>query len=157
MTKRNWKRVQAHSLRDALELCKEHARERHNLSVERIAERIGLADHWTLYKWISSARIPVSHLRAFEVACGIDLVTRYLAASSGRLVVDMPTGKKAAATDMQALQESLHTAVGALLQFYSGGAKEDETLGAIRGALEGLAWHRENVARNAQPELELEM
>lgn len=33
MTRRNWKRIRPHSLRYALELCKEHARERRNLSV----------------------------------------------------------------------------------------------------------------------------
>ena len=44
MTRRNWKRIQPTSLRNALELCKDHAKERHNLSVERIAEQMGLAD-----------------------------------------------------------------------------------------------------------------
>lgn len=50
MSRRNWKHIQPTSLRQALELCKDHAKERHNLSVERIAERMGLADHWALYK-----------------------------------------------------------------------------------------------------------
>jgi len=58
MTKRNWKRVQPSSLRNALELCKDYAKERHNLSVERIADRMGLSDHWTVYKWIQTGRIP---------------------------------------------------------------------------------------------------
>lgn len=36
-------------------------KERHNLSVERIAERMGLTDHWTVYKWIQTGRIPANH------------------------------------------------------------------------------------------------
>ena len=71
MTRRNWKRIRPHSLRYALELCKEHARERRNLSVERIAELMGLADHWALYKWFQSGRIPANLIRPFEHVCGI--------------------------------------------------------------------------------------
>jgi hypothetical protein len=37
--RRNWNALQPSSLRQALELCKEYARERRNLSVERIAEK----------------------------------------------------------------------------------------------------------------------
>lgn len=42
MSRRNWKRWQPATLRDALKGCKDFALERHNLSVERIAERMGL-------------------------------------------------------------------------------------------------------------------
>ena len=88
MTRRNWKRIQPTSLRNALELCKDHAKERHNLSVERVAERMGLTDLWTVYKWIQTGRIPANMIRPYEVACGIDYVTRWLAAgltgSTGR-------------------------------------------------------------------------
>ncbi|AOE92049.1 hypothetical protein LBM341_03799 (plasmid) [Ralstonia solanacearum] len=57
VTRRNWKRIRPTSLRHALELCKDYAKERHNLSVERIAESMGLADHWTLYKWFQNGRM----------------------------------------------------------------------------------------------------
>ena len=106
MTRRNWKRIRPHSLRYALELCKEHARERRNLSVERIAELMGLADHWTLYKWFQSGRIPANLIRPFEQACGIDFVTQWLAGSSGKLLIDMPSGKAVDATEVQQLQEA---------------------------------------------------
>lgn len=156
MSRRNWKRIQPTSLRNALELCKDHAKERHNLSVERIAESMGLTDHWTVYKWIQSGRIPANMIRPYETACGIDYVTRWLAASSGRLLIDIPTGRKADAADMQALQELLNTAVGQLLQFYGGKAEAGDTLAAIQQAMEGLAWHRGNVQKHAQPELDFE-
>ncbi len=156
MSRRNWKRIQPTSLRHALELCKDFAKERHNLSVERIAERMGLTDHWTVYKWIQTGRIPANMIRPYETACGIDYVTRWLAASSGRLLIDIPTGRKADAADMQALQELLNTAVGQLLQFYGGKAEAGDTLAAIQQAMEGLAWHRGNVQKHAQPELDFE-
>lgn len=155
MKKRNWKRVHATSLRDAIRLCKDHAQERHNLSVERIAERMGLADHWVLYKWIASAKMPAVMIPAYEATCGIDLVSRYLATRAGRLVIDMPRGKAAGTEDMQALQGVLHEAIGALLRFYAGEQEADDTLSAVQQGLESLAWHRGNVQKTAQPELEL--
>ncbi|MCA8013583.1 hypothetical protein [Burkholderia cenocepacia] len=155
MSRRNWKRIQPHSLRHALELCKEHARERRNLSVERISEHMGLADHWTLYKWFQSGRMPISLIRPFEDACGADFVTRWVAASAGRLIIDIPTGRDATAEDMQILQRTLNAAVGQLLDFYAGSANADETIATIQQAMEGLAWHRGNVERHVQPELDL--
>ncbi len=155
MTRRSWKRVQPISLRHALELCKDFARERHNLSVERIAERMGMTDHWTVYKWLQNGRIPANMIRPYEAVCGIDFVTRWLAASAGRLLIDVPTGRNASAADMQVLQELLNTAVGQLLQFYGGKAEAGDTIASIQKAMEGLAWHRSNVEKHLQPELEL--
>lgn len=151
-----WNGIRPLNLRHAMELAKDYAREEHNLSVERIAERMGQADHWTLYKWFQNGRMPITLVPAFEVACGIDYVTRWLAASSGRLLIAIPTGRHASAQDMHALQEVLHLASGQLLQFYSGKAKADAALTAIQLAMEGLAWHRGNIEKHMQPELEFE-
>jgi len=156
MTRRNWKRIRPSSLRHALELCKDYAKERHNLSVERIAEHMGLTDHWTLYKWFQNGRMPLNLVRPFEAACGIDFVTRWQTASAGKLLIDIPTGRKADAADMQALQELLNTAVGQLLQFYGGKAEAVDTLTAIHAAMAGLAWHKVNIEKHDQPELDLE-
>lgn len=156
MSRRDWKRIQPTSLRHALELCKDHAKERHNLSVERIAERMGLTDHWALYKWFQNGRMPLNLVRPFEAACGIDFVTRWQAASAGKLLIDIPTGRKVDAADMQALQERLNTAVGLLLQFHGGNAEAADTLAAIQQAMAGLAWHRCNVEKHAQPELDFQ-
>jgi hypothetical protein len=154
MTRRNWKRIQPTSLRHALELCKDHARERHNLSVERIAEEMGLTDHWSLYKWLQNGRMPMNLVRPYEKTCGINYVTRWNAASAGQLLIEVPTGRNASAQDMQALQELLNTAVGNLLKFYDQRADEDTALAGIQQAMESLAWHKGNVQRHAQPELE---
>ena len=155
MSRRNWKQIRPTSLRQALELCKDHGRERKNLSVERIAVEMGITDHWTLYKWFQTGRIPANLIRPFEVATGIDYVTRWLAASAGKLVIDIPTGRDIKPNDMQALQELINTAVGTLLQFYDGRAKAPDTLAAIQTAMEAMAWHHGNVGKHLQPELEL--
>ena len=156
MSRRNWKRIQPTSLRHALELCKDFARERRNLSVERIAEQMGLTDHWTLYKWFQNGRIPLNLVPPFEKACGINYASKWLAASAGHLLIEMPTGRKTTPTDMQALQELLNTAVGQLLQFYGGKAEAEETVGTIQQAMEGLAWHRGTVQKTLEPEFDFQ-
>ena len=130
--RRNWKRLQPTSLRHALELCKEHARERLNRSVERIADEMGITDHWTVYKWLQTGRIPANLIRPFESACGIDYVTRWIAASAGKMLVDIPTGRRLEGTDVVAL----HNGFGAALQLLD------------------VAWHRANVAQFSAPELD---
>ena len=95
MTRRNWKQARANSLTHALRLCKEYAQDRHNLGVERIADRMGQS-HDNLYKWLATGRMPAILVPAYELACGCHFVSDWLAASAGRLVVPMPTGRSAA-------------------------------------------------------------
>lgn len=154
--RRNWKRLRATSLRHALELCKDHAREKHNRSVERIAEEMGIADHWTVYKWLQTGRIPAILIRPFETACGIDFVTRWLAASSGRMLVDIPSGRPLKDADMVELHSSFAQALAFLTDFYAGKAKPDETVEALSAHLENVAWHRANVAQHSTPELDFD-
>lgn len=155
MTRRNWKRIQPTSLRHALELCKDHAREVHNLSVERIAERLVLPDYYVLYKWIQGGRMPAIYIPAYEAACGINFVTRWLASAGGVLLIPMPTGRTTTPQDVLALQELLNAAAGRLIQFHNQKAGTDETLADIRSAMEALGFHHANVKQHATPQLEL--
>lgn len=152
--RRNWKRVQPTSLRHALELCKDHARERLNRSVERIAEEMGLPDHWALYKWLQSGRIPASMIPPYETACGIDYVTRWFALRSGRLLIDIPTGRQLSPTDLLDLNRDFSAALGLLTDFYAGKAPAEATVAALSTHLGLVAWHRANVAQHAEPELD---
>ena len=156
MTRRNWKRYVPGTLRDALKACKDYAQERHNLSVERIAERMGQEDHWALYKWLANGRMPLVLVPAYEHACGIDLVTRWLAASRNKLLVDMPTGKQPDAADMVELNTGFAQALQLLTNFYANPAEADAeaTATALRQHLEQVAYHQRNVAQYATPELE---
>lgn len=154
MRARNWKRVQPTSLKSALALCKDHAREVKGLSVERIADLMGESAD-TLYKWLGTGRMPANLVPTYELACGINFVTRWYAASAGLLVFPVPTGRHATADDMQALQGQLHAAVGSLIEFYAGKADQEKALADIRAGMEALAWHHGNVAEHHAPQLDL--
>ena len=151
--RRNWKRIQPGSLRDALRLCKDHALDKKHYSVERIADLMDVTAD-LLYKWLSTGRMPASSIPAYEHICGINFATRWLAASAGYLVIATPTGRDASAADMQVLQELLNTAVGNLLKFYDQRTDADAALAGIQQAMEGLAWHKGNVEKHDQPEFE---
>lgn len=150
---RNWKRVYPSSVVEAMRLCKDHAQERRNLSVERIAELMGVTPD-VLYKWLSTGRMPAVMIPVYEHACGISLVSRYLAASSGRLVIDIPTGRTANTESMQDLQQCLLDAVGKLFAYYKGEADAPQTVAATMAGLEQLAWHRHNVEQASTPQLD---
>jgi hypothetical protein len=154
--KRNWKKLRAHSLLNALELCVEHARAVKNYSVERIAEHMGEATHHSLYKWLAEGRLPLIKLRAFELACGADYVTHYLAGAAHKLLIDIPTGRPLNSNDHLALQAALNDACSALIRFYNGHLDKGAALTALAGGMEELAFNYHNLAKHDQPELELE-
>lgn len=155
MTKRNWKRAVARSLRHSMELCLEYAKDRHNLSVERIADRMGLSSHWTLYKWMESGRMPANLIRPFEHACGATFVTQYVASSAHKLLVDIPTAKAVVDTDLLALQTGFNEAVNVLARFYKGDAEAETALSELNRLMTDIAGHRARVERSCEPELDL--
>lgn len=154
MSRRNWKRIQPTSLRDGLVLCKDFARERHQLSVERIADLMGVGSD-LLYKWLGTGRMPACLIPTYELVCRCNFVTRWLAASSGLLLVSMPKGRVGTPDDIHQLQTLLNAATGSLIDFYKGGRDVEPTLADIRNALESLAWHHGNVAQHNTPQLDL--
>lgn len=155
MIRRNWKKVQPTSLRHAQELCLEHARLKLNRSVENVADLMGIPNKWNLYKWMENGRMPAILIRSFENACGIDFMTQYLAASCHKLMIEIPTGKKASDTEINELQVSFNEAVNHLIKFYNNGGNVDDTIENLTTAMRQLAWHRENAAKSQSPELAL--
>ncbi|WP_258538470.1 hypothetical protein, partial [Pseudomonas aeruginosa] len=120
---------------------------------ERIAEQMGLPDHSALYKWLVNGRMPAVLIPAYEQVCGINLVSRWLAASAGKVLIDIPSGRVSSPSDIQSLQAVLHRATGALMAFYADEQDAAATLGALQAGLEELAWHRGNVHQHAHPQL----
>lgn len=156
MSRRNWKHWVPRSPAEAMSGCAEHALQRHNRGIERLAtEHLSQNNASTLYKWMGNGRLPLTHVLAFERACGLPLITRYLAAAHGKLLVDIPVGKACNSDDLQQLQGVLHNATGALMAFYAGRRTTEQTLDAIRAGLESLAWHHGNVAQHDHPQLDL--
>ncbi|MDO9477647.1 MAG: hypothetical protein Q7L07_13130 [Pseudohongiella sp.] len=155
MSRINWNKAQPTSITHAIELCSLYAREKRNLSVERIAELMGQPSHHSLYKWMSEGRMPAVLIRPFEYACGVSFVSRYLAHSAQYLTLKIPSGARAEARDINALQGSLTSAVGALIDFHDSRLSQEQCIGVLTEALENLAWHRCNVEKTDCPELSL--
>ena len=154
MTRRNYKRVPT-SLKSAFEQDKEQGIRTRGLSVERHAELQAVSAS-RLYKWMEDADLPANRLAAWFHNTSGRSVIRYLCAQAGGLFVPVPTGRRPNPIEMAELQKVLAETTGALLRFYGGQADANETLGDVQQALEALAWHRGNVEKHAQPELDFE-
>jgi len=157
MTRRNWKRVHATSTIEALRLCKEFAQEKKNLSIERIADRMG-ASHDSLYKWLAGGTLPVIKLPAYELACGCHFASEFLAITAGKVLVDLPTGRTGNTASMVEFNTGFAEALQLLTNFYAAPAKTDpaETLAALTRHMSEVAYHQANVAHCANPELDFE-
>lgn len=155
MSRRRWKTRVPTNLRQAMAWCLDYAREVHNLSVEGIATKMALANHWSIYKWIENGRMPAVLIPAYEAACGIDFVSRFLAGAGGHLVVEIPNGKTCDAQDVMQLQGELSGAIKSLTDFYSGKQTAEDTLAQLKAAMQGLAYHHRNVEQHPHPELPL--
>ncbi|MBD9530938.1 helix-turn-helix domain-containing protein [Comamonas sp. CMM01] len=153
MNRRNWKRVCPLNLVHALRLCKEFAQDRHQLSVERIADRMGVS-HDTLYKWLATGRIPGILLPAFETVCGCSYASTWLAMSAGKFVIDMPKGKKISESDLVDFNTSFAEALSLLKDFYANGTGSEAAQQALQQHLAKAHWHHANVVKSATPELE---
>lgn len=155
MTRTASKYLRANSLLHALRLCKEFAQTKRHLSVERIADRMGVT-HDSLYKWLATGRMPAILIPAYELACGCHFVSEWLAASADRLVVAMPTGRKVTSQELVDMNSSCAAALQLLTQFYAAplACDAEATLAALRQHLEQVAYHHHNVAVYATPELE---
>ncbi|TVO70876.1 hypothetical protein FHP88_15595 [Sedimenticola selenatireducens] len=155
MYRRNWKHLQPSSMDHAMRLDLEYAKEMKNLSVERVADRMGIK-HWTLYKYVDNGSLPSHLIRPFEHACECphQFLTRYIAHSGHLMTIGIPTGRKAKAKNINALQSSCTNAIDALLKFADQEMTADETLNALTATMEDLAWHRAEVERTDLPELD---
>jgi len=131
----------------------EHALAKYNRSTEGVCALSGVNSINTFYKYLATGGLPAKLIKPFENACGIDYVSRWLVESSGKMVMDIPRGKKCGAGDVNQLQIAYTDAVGMLLKFYDELGEVDDTLAAIQTALEQTAWHRSNVQKYRQPEL----
>lgn len=152
---RHRRRPAPRSLRHGMELCLKHALARHRRSVDRVADLMGLASKWSLYKWMESGRMPANLIRPFEHACGAHYVTEYIAYSAQRLAIEIPTGRASGPQDVAELQALFAEATQLLVRFYRDQTNSTETIASLHELLAAIAWHRENVAKAAAPELDL--
>jgi phage terminase Nu1 subunit (DNA packaging protein) len=154
MSKRRWKNRQPSTMQEAIRLCLDYALHKHNRSVARVAELVGVTE-WVVYKWMSEGSIPSKRIRPFEFACDSTFVTRYIATSANKLVIDIPNGNASSQDDLLDLQNTLNNSVSLLTRFYRGDAEAADVLQGLTRAMEHLAGHRENVNKHNAPELAL--
>lgn len=154
MARQNWKRVRPRSITHAMQLCKDYAREKHNLGIDRIADGMTVTSVDTLYKWMGSGRMPANMVRAFENTCRCDFVTQYIATSAHKLLIDIPSSKPAAQEDLLALHSSFNHAVEVLAKFYKGEAETADALGELTRHMSEMAAHRVKVENVSSPELD---
>lgn len=155
MTRRHWNRLQPHSREEAIRLCLDYAREKHNRSVARVADLIGVSE-WVIYKWMSEGSMPLVRVRPFEHACGIDYVTRYMAHSAHKLLIDIPTGRNATHTELNELSLALTETVAVLMKYHDGAVDAPAAVAAVTAVMEDLAYQRGNVERALAPEFDFE-
>lgn len=141
------------SLHGALEADKDEGIHKRRMSVERMAEHYGNRPK-TVYDWIEEASIPANRLKLWFDKTGGKYTIRFLCAQAGGLFIELPTGKQSATHEVSDLQLVLHDAVGALLAYHAGKLEQDACLAKLTHAMECTAWHRENVRKAEQPELE---
>lgn len=156
MTVTRWSKKQPISLANSMELCLENAKIKKNLSVDGVADLVGLSSRYTLYKWMGNQRLPLILIRPFEFACGANFVTKFLCHSSFHLMIKIPTGKGVTETSINNLQSAFAECIGILIGFYSRDVETKDAIATLDSMMEDLAWHRENINKFHQPELDFQ-
>ncbi|KGH08735.1 MULTISPECIES: hypothetical protein [Comamonas] len=155
MIRRNWNRFRASNFLEAVRACKDFGLERHGRTVARIADHAGATED-TMYKWIATGRIPGILIPTYEMACGAHFISDWLATSAGRMVIPMPTGRKATEAELLQISEDCAASMRKLAAFYADPSKADTTelMELLQRHLEQVAFHHHNVGRYQTPELE---
>lgn len=153
-SRKNWNKIVPNSPVHALQLCKEFAVDKHQMSIERIADRMGTTRE-SLYKYISNGTMHASMLIAFEQACGKAYMTQYSAHSQGFLLVEAPSGKRAKTKDVIELQALMVQVAGLILRAFDGTADIGETVALIKKLMEDLAYQERNLTSFESPQMAL--
>jgi len=120
MSRRTWSHMQPTTIGAAMETCLLYARERHNLSVDRVADRMG-ANKWSIYKWTANGRMPTALIRPFEHACQSPAwLTKHLCHGAHLLAVPIPTGRRIQPARINELQAACARSIELLAELPSG-------------------------------------
>jgi hypothetical protein len=156
MSRTYWNRLVPHSMVKALNLTKDHGKEKKQQSVQRIGDRLGVSPD-CLYKWLGDATMPVNKVIAFEESCGINFVTQYLAQSQGFLLVPAPTGRKAEHKDLNELQLYMAKVVAKIIEANQGECTAQEAIDGIKVLMQDLAYQQRNVKVAEMPQEEFDL
>ncbi|MCG8993249.1 hypothetical protein LH427_09715 [Laribacter hongkongensis] len=110
----------------------------------------------TYYRWLAESSMPLNRVRQFEAFCKASHISEYLCTAQGnKVVIAIPSGKKAAVIELSEVQANAADAMALLARFYQDKVGLDETVSALSRVLSQVAYHRENVLKAGEPELEL--
>lgn len=143
------------SFTEALRMCKDYAKAKHNMSVERIADEMGMTPS-RLYQHLDTGDMPFNRVRSFQSACKCSYVTMYMAHSDDCMLIKIPTGKKMTDEQMLDFQSSFNKALTSLTEFYKSHSNPDQAMADLTNHMTVSAWHRANLEKALQPELDFE-
>ena len=136
-------------------MCKDYAKAKHNLSVERIADEMGLTAV-RLYQHLENGDMPFNRVRSYQRACHCNFVTLYMAHGDDCMLIKIPTGKKVTDEQMLNINATFHKALTHLTDFYKQAENPELALAALTEHMATTAWHRMNVEKTLQPEFDFE-
>lgn len=141
------------SLADAVDLDEENGLQ-DKRRPRKVMEELMHTSRSEYGRWMNDLELPLGKLLQWSEFCGSTHTIEYLALAAGKLVIDIPTGRTMASHDIHALQTVLNEAVGQILNFAAGKADAPTALAAIQTGMASLAWHKVNIEKHQQPELE---
>lgn len=145
------------SLSHAIDLNLKHAMKKHNRDIPRLGIQIGQPQKSTMYRWLGDEKLPLSHILAFEFACDAHFITQFLAHSHNKMLVDIPSGRKAAHRSLNDLSSYTHLVMKMLFDFTEGKQEASDVINALTMLIADLAYQRGKVEKankwRQQPEL----
>lgn len=136
-------------------MCKDYAKHRHNLSVERIADDMGMTAS-RLYQHLENGDMPFNRVRSFQRACRCNYVTQYMAYGDNCMLVPIPSAQKIDDDKLVHISATYSRALNLLTTFHQNGQDPDVVIEALTAHMETTAWHRANVEKHQQPEFDFE-
>jgi len=154
MSRRNWNQVVPRSLTESLQLTKEFACTTKQLSVPRIADRLGCSTD-SLYKYLGGATMPAFMLIPFMEVCHRNYPLQYMAHSLNMMLIPIPRGRKAEHKTLVELNMFCAAVMAKLLALHSVECNQQEAVDHVTRLMESLAYHRAEAAKHHTPELAL--
>lgn len=146
------KSAKATSLDHAIDMTEEFA-EQKRMPSKVMCELMGV-EYKTYRRWMTDGTMPLNRLIQMERLAGCQFISEYLCVfHGGKIVVDMPRGRKVDLEDVSVLQVALAEAVSSILKFYQGDEDVGDVISKINDGISRLAFQRENVQKNNSPEL----
>ncbi|MBK0413596.1 hypothetical protein JD974_04165 [Chromobacterium haemolyticum] len=141
------------SLSDAINR-QEEAASKIGLVPKRMSDLMGV-ELKTYYRWLADNSMPLNRVRQFETFCKASYISEYLCTAHGdKVVIAIPSGRAAKASDLGEMQANFGEVIMLLEQCYRDKTSVAETLALLGVVLSQAAYHRENIRKIGQPELD---